>query len=120
MTESPAELLRRAAAKIERLAAVAPLWPWRMGGSGDLLGYGSVPIVQSGYDFAEVQWADGVFEWVCPMSPAVAAPLVEWLRAEAEHAATTRVRAWQAMQPHTARAVAFARAVLGENTEDPS
>lgn len=88
-----------------------------MAGDGDLLAHGPSPIVYSEYGDVEVQWADGVFEWVCPMSPAVAPPLIEWLRAEAEHATVTRVRSWRAMQPRTARAVAFARAVLGE--EDP-
>lgn len=116
--ESPSALLERAAAKIEDLAHNAPAWPWRMSGDGDLLGYGPTPIVYSGYGDVEVQWADGVFEWVCPMSPAVAAPLVEWLRAEAERATKAGERSWLAVQPRTARAVAFARVVLGENIEE--
>jgi len=130
VAESPSALLERAAAKIEDLAHNAPTWPWRMGGDGDLLGDGPTPIVYSEYGDVEVQWADGVFEWVCPMSPAIAAPLVEWLRDAASSMRKHRrfspdgSRTYHLetgpISPSQRSALAFARVVLGEHTEEAS
>lgn len=77
--ESPSLLLKRAADKLENAAAVATEGPWRASGYEVYATASEVPVVELGY-------AEGGFTreedatWAAMLSPAVAAPLVAWLR----------------------------------------
>lgn len=122
MAESPAELLERAAARLEALAAAVESGPWRQ---HDFAGG---PILLSKPSATDrTTWrtviGDGVkpavIEWVETMQPSVAAPLVELLRDAAK-----RVRSNPHLSPDGSTfqrcALDVARAVLGEHTGEVS
>jgi uncharacterized protein YfdQ (DUF2303 family) len=105
-----AELLRRAATKLEELAADTTRGPWDVehdysGVVADSDYGGTVSI--GGFD------RPGDNEWAATMGPQIAAPLAAWLRAEA-----TRFEneGWDGAEPDWAPLV-FARALLGEELQ---
>lgn len=131
MPESPAEVLRAAATKLDDLASFATTGPWEAVHEGLVNGHGwrflSVGDDDSG-DQHDVEWA-------AVMGPQVAPALSAWLRAEADDAqmvtdqnAAADARAARlggingqtyVMARHTlTHALAFARALLGEDTPD--
>ena len=130
MGESPSALLERAAARLEELARAVEDGPWRQ---RDFAGEPILLSKPSGTD--KTTWRtvirDGVkpavIEWVETMQPSVAAPLVELLRDVARSMRTHRrtgpdgATYWletDPVSPNQRSAVALARAVLGEHTED--
>lgn len=125
MTDSPSALLERAAATLERLAVSTTAGIWQARDLPDEPGYANV-LVESAQSFGGYsslftssccggqcfghveQRADA--EWIATMSPAVAQPLVEWLRAVASY-----VGDGNRLNDADRAALSFARQVLGES-----
>lgn len=130
MAESSAELLEKAAARLEELAASVEGGPWRQ---HDFAGEPILLSKPSATD--KTTWrtviGDGVkpavIEWVETMQPSVAAPLVELLRDVAGSMRKHRrpgpdgTTYWLETGPTSAyqrTALTIARAILGEPAEE--
>jgi hypothetical protein len=123
VTESPSALLERAAAALECLAADATVGPWQARELPDEPGYANVLVDSAqafggfsslfsssccgGHCFGHVE-RGGDANWIAALSPAVASPLVEWLRESA------RMWNYQDQPGPDVNALAFACVVLGE------
>ncbi len=115
-SESPSALLERAAARLGELAAAAEAGPWRQhdfAGEPILLSKPSADdkttwrtVIGDGVKPAVIAWVEG-------MQPAVAAPLVKWLRDTAED-----LRVGPVQTSSEDYALEFARRILGEHTEE--
>ena len=108
---SPSALLERAAERLAELAEKATPGPWSLYGIGD---YGwSVTGPDGSPETADTEQGRADAEWIAAMSPAVAQPLVEWLRDAAR-----RMEFHPHLSPEGSTmqrtALAFARQVLGE------
>lgn len=128
-TESPAALLRRAVAYLEGICPLGEEWDhdsytdraevWAEIGDGQ--DRELVTVIPAG------TWKVDNAAWIAAMGPQVRAPLIAWLRVEADRVDRT-VSSWhpswkQAIaavgeQAH-GPAVALARALLGETGEQP-
>lgn len=116
-SDSPSALLERAADRIENAAFAASCHPWTVEGHGDKV------ADRDGEMIAHDIGRDENARWISTMSPAVAQPLVEWLRyAGAQYeVAERRVRLHHARDVENwvsgsdRAALAFARQVLGES-----
>jgi hypothetical protein len=81
--DDDAELLRTAADRLEDLAARTTAGDWRIGG----LLASRPEVIAHGRDGGTEHVADaraGSAAWITGLSPAVAAPLVRWLRGAAD------------------------------------
>lgn len=127
MSESPAEVLRAAARKLDDLAAAATPGPWAQA-SAEEMGHGYNPSVlgKNGQWVAEAGPERGIdapdgngtadSAWMAALNPAVAPALSAWLRAEADVVAVAIGHGIP--QRDDTPALAFARALLGEDTPD--
>lgn len=114
MTDSPSLLLQRAAEHLEALSVRVSVPPWWVGLHGD-------SVEADPETVAHDVLCDADAAWIAALSPAVAAPLVAWLRAIAANMDQAGIREdWaRAVYPPEARAsLDFARLVLGVSTED--
>lgn len=116
MTDSPSALLERAAERLAELANKASPGPWDASQGSEIYAADGFCVVSTHWDGAGFERADDQ-DWCATMSPAVAQPLVEWLRDESEY--IRGIRSWKFLPPNTRRAVAFARVVLGEPENTP-
>lgn len=126
MTDSPSLLLQRAAERLEALARVAtpPVWSTK-----DLSDFGHTGVwwVEAETEdmftcVAELETVNPKADaaWIATMSPAVAAPLVAWLRLAAERLKEPGVRFFNGekwLPPEASEALTFARLVLGVSAE---
>lgn len=133
-----ADLLRRAAAAVEQLAAGATpepwVWTWREDwGCGE---WHTVTSSATDFDVATGGYEGGGVEreedakWITTLGPQVAAPLAAWLRAEAQIAEAIDRRPdpiaemvgldQDQLRPYSGPALDFARAVLDEPAEATS
>lgn len=134
MSESPAALLERAAARVEALAAKATPGPWRRHDTWlDHGGHTATVLADAQPKSPLVAWLPTweaepwgqerrVWQnsaWMASMSPVVAAPLVELLRDAAR-----RIENNPQLDPSGSTfqrcALNMARAILGEHTEEDS
>lgn len=123
VTESPSALLERAAARLAQVAEKATPGPWRADpheqhpeGANVLTPDGRSLFGSAccgGHCYGYVNEA-GDASWIATASPATAAPLVEWLREEADFCRGVRGKTWRTI-PHLRIAADFARLVLGES-----
>lgn len=125
MAESPAELLERAAAIIEEYAADASPGPWFYNGRITYQTGGHMLETEDRTATREQRSAalgdvdkQGDACWIATLNPALAAPLVAWLRGESRHAERFRVQDWTDMSRWPS--VQFARLVLGLCNGEPS
>jgi hypothetical protein len=120
-TEAPWEVIRAAADRLEELAGKATPWPWR-----DDAGDGYVTAEWSEGDettwetVADTTAANGA--WIAALSPAVAEPLVAWLRyiarrIEVESRIFTTASQREALAGKHSHPIALARAILGEEQQ---
>ncbi|MEJ2871972.1 hypothetical protein WCD74_29730 [Actinomycetospora sp. OC33-EN08] len=100
MIDSTAETLRRAADRLERLAARAPQGQWSA--RGLLASRPEVVATDAdGHSEHVAEARAGTAPWIVATAPAIAAPLVAWLRATADEPG-----------PHPPPAVDLAETVL--------
>ena len=123
MTESPSALLERAAALIEQRASLAAPGPWDASEGSEIYAADGFCVVSTHWDGAGFERSDDQ-DWCAMLSPAVAPPLVEWLRETVEQYRTEHSRRTvpsvaldEAWTGHPA--VRFARLVLGEPENMP-
>lgn len=107
MAESPSALLERAAALIEHIADEAPPPPWREHGLDGAI-HAKDPST-GGHEVVASRTRWGASRWIETMSPAVAAPLVNWLRDTADD-----LRVGPAQTSSEDYALKFAQLILGE------
>jgi len=89
-TEAPWEVIRAAADRLESLAARTSQSPWADYVNGIVWSADGDPVV------SELTPRDG--EWIATVSPAVAEPLVAWLRAAAD-SLEVHVPVWEEPEP---------------------
>lgn len=135
--ESTAVLLRRAAAHLDELAKGTTPGPWTwhtFHAVDELVHEPPTPSPVHPWNVLKVShedWPANAADkaWMATMSPVVAAPLAEWLRAEAHLADLCDARPdpiaeqlgidQAALAPFDSPAVALARALLGETEAAP-
>jgi len=115
VTESPSVLLERAANALEAMSELAYNGPWRV----DMLV--STCAIKTGegspHPGEHLATVGDRFNaaWIATMSPVVAAALINWLRDTADD-----LSVGPAQTSSEGYALKFARAVLGEHTEEES
>ena len=118
-----AELLRRAADRIEQLAAEAKPGPWirdtgidHQGGEVLLVSSANVtdqfPVVAEMGGTAVIDQRNAA--WIATLGPQVAAPLAAWLREEAHLGPLYQIDGQNRDPDFPSPAVQLARAILGE------
>lgn len=117
--ESPSLLLQRAADKLTELAEAATSGRWyatkhEYGAEVYSTVGGMSEAVAADRNAGGVGWDDA--DWIVAMSPAVATPLVAWLRGESKEAQVYRRQDWSAVEAWSS--MRFARLVLGLSVEE--
>jgi hypothetical protein len=128
-TDRAWEVIRRAADRVESLALHAAIGPWESGERCVWNG-GTGAVVSDGSEGDGGCFDEGTAAWIAALSPAVAEPLVAWLRAAAD-SMELHVPIWEEPEPgvrprrthgevdrmighHFGHALTFSRRVLGE------
>lgn len=111
MSEPVWVLLTQAADRLTELASTAIDGPWQANRQTQNVESETAMVA---YDI----WSEGSQDWIAMMSPVVAAPLVEWLRAsharaEQQAGDVPEPLFWGVFWKDHRHAVDFARAVLG-------